>query len=277
MNPQNMSRLRLAEGDLATVSSRRGSLTLPVHGSAAQLPATVFIAMHWGTNTSAAVSTRGPRRRCAPVQAPELKHAAGGLNLRPAVASGRMAWCDEAQARRLRAALQLLFAQFTVAGCAPFGRERSGVLFRAALPQAASVEMVPTIVRLFDLEGTNHTLHYADALRGQRRSVRVAAVDGDTKLEAFLLAGDTRAEAWIAPLLQQQLPAQAFGRALLAPGASPPGGVPQQVRRSAAAWTSASSASGRCSIASEAPAQRLATLQAQLRCGTQCAARACPN
>lgn len=45
----------------------------------------------------------------------------------------------------------------------------------------------------------------------------------DARLEAFALAGDTRAEAWVRALLQDELPAQAYGRAaLLAPGAKPP-------------------------------------------------------
>ena len=46
--------------------------------------------------------------------------------------------------------------------------------------------------------------------------------DRDTTLEAFLLAGDTSAQRWITTLLQDELPAQAYGRALMAPGATPP-------------------------------------------------------
>ena len=49
---------------------------------------------------------------------------------------------------------------------------------------------------------------------------------GEQRLEAFLLAGDTRAESWIAPLLQQRLPAQAYGRRMLLPGAEPPAATP---------------------------------------------------
>ena len=40
-----------------------------------------------------------------------------------------------------------------------------------------------------------------------------------------LLAGDTSAEAWLKTLLLQELPAQAYGRLLLAPGAKAPGAL----------------------------------------------------
>jgi assimilatory nitrate reductase catalytic subunit len=114
-------------------------------------------------------------------------------------------------------------------------------------------------------------LSYADPRRGQRRSVRLSRHGGDQHLDAVLLAGDTRAEAWIAPLLQQSLPAQAYGRFLLAPGATPPGPAPERptqvcscfdVSESAIQQTLAS-----CPGTSET---RLAALQSTLHCGTQC-------
>ena len=44
-----MARLGLADGDLASVASRRGRVVAAGAGaSAAQAPAQVFIAMHWG-------------------------------------------------------------------------------------------------------------------------------------------------------------------------------------------------------------------------------------
>ena len=50
--------------------------------------------------------------------------------------------------------------------------------------------------------------------------MRLVRHGAETRLEGFLLAGDTRAEAWIKTLLQDELPAQAYGRLLLAPGAT---------------------------------------------------------
>ncbi len=44
-------------------------------------------------------------------------------------------------------------------------------------------------------------------------------------LRAFLLAGDTSAEAWVRTLLQEGLPAQSYGRLLLRPGSVAPADV----------------------------------------------------
>ena len=59
-------------------------------------------------------------------------------------------------------------------------------------------------------------------LLAQRRAALLRRTATDTTLEGFLLAGDTRAQIWITTLLQDELPAQAYGRALLLPGARPP-------------------------------------------------------
>jgi assimilatory nitrate reductase catalytic subunit len=126
--------------------------------------------------------------------------------------------------------------------------------------------------------GSANTLRYLDRRHGQRRSVRLDRTEGPkgpATLTAMLLAGDTRADAWIGTLLVQGLPADAFGRQLLAPGAKAP-----------AALRDAGQAPGRqvcsCAGVSEtaitralencqgSSADRLAALQGQLRCGTHC-------
>jgi assimilatory nitrate reductase catalytic subunit len=67
------------------------------------------------------------------------------------------------------------------------------------------------------------TLRYADRKKGQRRTMRLARTGSDrATLDGFVLAGDTSAEAWIKTLLQEELPAQAYGRLLLVPGAKAP-------------------------------------------------------
>ncbi len=272
LHPQDMARLRLAEGDLARLRSRRGELVLPVHASEQAAPAQAFIAMHWGDEfVSGGVNQLASPALCPQSRQPELKHAA--VQITRAELPWRLvalAWCEEAQALQLRAALRRLFGEFAFAACVPFGRERGGVLFRAAAAAPADAALVARVAALFDLEGT-HALHYADARRGQRRSLRMAQRGGDQQLQALLLAGDTRAEAWIAPLLQQQLPAQGYGRALLAPGAVPPGPVPVRTRQVCSCFDVSEArirqALAGCSGSAE---ERLAGLQGALRCGTQC-------
>ncbi|MGZ5271553.1 MAG: (2Fe-2S)-binding protein, partial [Ramlibacter sp.] len=114
-------------------------------------------------------------------------------------------------------------------------------------------------------------LRYADARTGQRRAARLTRVGDDLRLTGILLGGDTRAEAWIRTVLQDELPAQAFGRALLAPGARAPAAVAPRSRQVCTCFdvgeTAIRGALAGCAGTDDA---RLATVQSQLRCGTNC-------
>ncbi len=272
LHPQDMARLRLQEGDLATVASRRGSLVLPVRSSTQLKPAQAFVPMHWGPDlVMGGVNTLASPALCPQSRQPELKHAA--VSIVPADLPWRllaMAWCDESQALQLRQQLRGLFGGFGYATCVAFGRERSGVLFRAAAAGPVSAATLAQVATLFDLHGTR-ALHYQDVRRGQHRSVRLGTAQGQQQLEAVLLTGDTRAEAWLAPLLQQQLPAQAYGRALLSGSATPPGPAPVCSRQVCSCFDVTEAQILQTLAASTGPADtRLARLQTQLRCGTQC-------
>ena len=59
--------------------------------------------------------------------------------------------------------------------------------------------------------------------------MRLSGAGESLRLEAFLLSGDIAAEAWIKPLLQEERPAAAYGRSLLAGGAKAP--VPSAAAR----------------------------------------------
>jgi assimilatory nitrate reductase catalytic subunit len=272
LHPQDLVRLRVAEGDLVNLRSRRGSLVLPVQASDTVAPAQAFVAMHWGSEfVRGGVNVLTSPALCPTSKQPELKHAA--VHIARAELPWRLlalAWCDETRALQLRAALQPFFEQFPFVTCVPFGRERSGVLFRAAAEAPAAPELVARLAALFELEGP-HALHYADARRGQRRSLKLVRAGDDQLLDAFLLAGDISAEAWIAPLLQQQLPTQSYGRLMLLPGAAAPGTVPVRERQVCSCFDVSQSRidEALAGLAGSA-AQRLAALQGALRCGTQC-------
>ncbi|HYE40446.1 MAG TPA: nitrate reductase, partial [Ramlibacter sp.] len=86
MHPQDMERRGLAEGELAHVTSKRGSILLPVQGSTELSPGQAFIAMHWGSEFVSGLSSTGERLAgvnaittsafCPTSKQPELKHAA---------------------------------------------------------------------------------------------------------------------------------------------------------------------------------------------------------
>ena len=281
MHGQDMQRLALVDGDLVQVTSRRGSIVLPAHASTQQGLAQAFIAMHWGDEFLSGATSTGERAAgvnaltspafCPSSKQPELKHAA--VKILKAELPWKLlgvAWLGTDDALRAREQLKPLMQTFTFAACVPFGRERSGVLFRAAAHEAVDDAVLQQIEGILGLSG-HGVLHYTDKRRGQRRSMRIAPSGGDTRLEGFLLAGDISAEAWVKPLLQDELPAQAYGRLLLVPGAKAPVAVVARGKQVCSCFdVSERQIEAVLPALSGAPEVRLAQLQQQLQCGTNC-------
>jgi assimilatory nitrate reductase catalytic subunit len=283
-----MARRLLSEGDLVQLSSKRGSILVPVQPSAEQAMSQVFLAMHWGEEFLSGLSKTGERLAgvnaltssafCPDSKQPEFKHAA--VKVRKAELPWTllgMAWLSTTEALAARVQLRALMAEFAFASCVPFADtaaadsvERQGILFRAAAQEAVPTTLLERIEVLLQLQGSE-VLRYADVQRGQRRAMRMQRVGTDTRLEGFLLAGDTSAQAWISGLLQDDLPAQAYGRALLLPVSKPPVPVASKGKvvctcfhvRDIAIEDNLLHCSG-------TPAERLAKLQGALQCGTNC-------
>jgi assimilatory nitrate reductase catalytic subunit len=281
MNAHDLARLRLGEGDLVHLTSRRGSVVLPVQASEQVAPTQAFVAMHWGEEFLSGSGSTGVRLHgvnalttpafCPDSKQPELKHAA--VKVLKAELPWRllgMAWLPEGEALGAREQLKRLMATFAFASCVPFGRERSGVLFRAAAYEAPPDELAIQIEKLLGLGGAE-VLHYTDKRRGQRRTMRLVRTGEQTRLDGFVLAGDTSAETWIKPLLQDELPAQAYGRLLLVPGARAPVAVQARGRQVCTCFNVAEpeiqSTLQRCQ---GTPDQQLVQLQEALKCGTNC-------
>ncbi len=288
MHPQDMARRLLAEGDLVHVTSRRGSILVPVQASKEQEMSQVFLAMHWGEEFLSGRSSNGTRLAgvnalttptfCPDSKQPEFKHAAVKvLKADLPWTLLAMAWLPADQVLAARSALQQLMGAFDFASCVPFANtppagteERQGLLFRAAAAEAAPAALLEQIEAILQLQGAE-IVRYADAKRGQRRAMRLQRVGADTRLDGFLLGGDTSAQGWISSLLQEEQAAQAYGRALLLPVAKPPVAVVSLGKvvctcfnvRDIAIEDNLRTSSGN-------PAERLAKLQAALQCGTNC-------
>jgi assimilatory nitrate reductase catalytic subunit len=290
MNPQDMARRLLQDGDLVHVTSKRGSILLPVQGSAEIGLSQAFIAMHWGDEFLSGSASTGQRLAgvnaltasayCPDSKQPEFKHTAVKiLKTELPWTLLAVAWLPLDQLLRARAELQALMAQFPFASCTPFSNsapadasavERSGVLFRAAGHEAPPDNLLQQIETLLALSGTD-ILRYADARRGQRRAVNLVRGATETTLAGFMLAGDTRAQSWIKVLLQDELPAQAYGRALLVPGAKPPMAVVSRGKQVCACFNVADMAiEEQLSRCTGSASERLNSLQSRLRCGTNC-------
>lgn len=293
MHPQDMATRQIDSGDLVRVSSPRGSIVLPAQASTELGRSQSFIAMHWGEEALSGRSSTGERLAgvnalsssafCPDSKQPELKHAA--VQIVKAELPWSLlaaAWLPGDRVLAAQTALRALMPRFAFASCVPFGSggalkggaiERSGLLFRAADREAATPALLAEIEALLGLSSPD-ALRYADARRGQHRVARPVRSDADpqeVRLDAFLLGGDTRAEAWLKPLLQDQLPAQAFGRQLLRPGATAPVRVQARGKVVCSCFgvteTAILQQLPRCAGTGR---ERLAALQDALKCGTNC-------
>jgi assimilatory nitrate reductase catalytic subunit len=284
MNPQDMARRALREGDLVQLSSRRGSILLPARASEEIAPDQAFVAMHWGGEYLGGSSSTGTPLAginalttpayCPTSKQPELKHVPVQiLKAELPWSLLAMAWLPDDDALAARRALQALMAAFPFAACVPFSGadgSRGGLLFRAAAHEAPDDALLSRIEGLLGLQAPD-TLRYADRRRGQRRAARLARRADGARLEAFLLGGDTSAEAWIATVLREELPAQDYGRLLLSPGARAPVAVQSRGKPVCTCFNVTDLAIERqLRRCDGSPAERLAALQGALKCGTNC-------
>jgi assimilatory nitrate reductase catalytic subunit len=283
LHPSDLRRLGLSEGELAHVTSRRGSLLLPVAASEAIAPTQAFVAMHWGEEFVSGLSSQGERLAgvnalttpafCPRSKQPELKHCA--VKVLKAELPWRLvaaAWLPEGDALGARDKLRTLIERFPFASCVPFGHERSGVLFRAAAYEAPAGELLDEIESLLGLvRAGEKPLRYEDRRRGQRRTMKLQRIGADSRLEGFLLAGDASAESWIRTLLNDGLPAQSYGRSLLLPGAKPPVALAARGKQVCSCFNvGEAQIQARLRECRGTVEQRLGELQQALKCGTNC-------
>ncbi|MBE2263188.1 MAG: molybdopterin-dependent oxidoreductase [Burkholderiaceae bacterium] len=281
MHGADMARRSLSDGDLVHVTSRRGSILLPVQASDEVAASQAFIPMHWGGeylggracggHALGGVNALTSPAFCPDSKQPELKHAAVRILKAdlPWSLLG-MAWLPEAKALAVREALKPLMAKFSFAACVPFGRERTGVLFRAASDYAADEALLLQIEDLLGIAGAD-VLRYADKRKAQRRSMLLHRSGDGARLEAFLLAGDISAQAWIRTLLVNELPAQDYGRLLLAPGARAPVALKAPSRQVCTCFNVSEDAiREQLTGTSGDSGALLERLQGKLKCGTNC-------
>jgi assimilatory nitrate reductase catalytic subunit len=281
LHPDDLVALGLQAGELVRVSSARGAIVLPVQAAPEQGRQQAFIPMHWGSEVLsgrdaagrplAGVNALTTSASCPLSKQPELKHCA--VRIEPAALRWTLlglAWLPQQRAIEVQRQLRALLPEFDFASCVPFGRERIGLQLRAACAEAPPIELIRQVEALLGLDGPG-LLRYEDSQRGLSRAIRQGGSGPDSRIEALLLAGDSRSEAWLKTLLQQELPAQQYGRLLLRPDAQAP-----------VALTPRSPQVCSCLDVSEAAirralpdcggdgSQRLQQLQDGLGCGTRC-------
>ncbi len=281
MHPQDMARLRVAEGELTLLASARGQLLLPVQADPGMKPAQVFVAMHWGGeflpggldgHRGLGVNALTSSARCPTSRQPELKHSAVRISRADKpwklLAAG---WFGAHEVADLRRRLAALGATLDHASLVPFARpaepERQGLLLRAAHSGAPAAVWLAELQALLGLLGTD-TLRYDDPRRSHRRALRL---DAQGRLGAVLLAGSTVGEDWLRALLQAGTVVPRPAQRLLAASPTPP--LPQPAHSPQVCTchdVSQAQISNFLAHSAGSTEQRLQALQHGLRCGTSC-------
>ena len=291
MRPQDMPRRGLKDGDLVRVRSRRGQLTVAVQGDASVGPAQADLAMHWGQEFMSGRADDGEPLQgvnaltqpafCPDSKQPELKFAAVDIKrLELPWRISAAAWAAPADSAELGLRLRLLMAELDYAHCVPVaggaGLGQEGWSFEGANAEPLAPALIQRFAAVLHLHGGN-LLRYADAKRGRARLLLLDGVGPDARLQAMLRVGeaaeaaDAGNGAWLQQLWHDAAPVAPHGRRLLAPEA----GAPQDLApRSPQVCNCFDVSQGaivtQLKTCSGAAGQRLQSLQALLRCGTQC-------
>ncbi|MGH8668148.1 MAG: molybdopterin-dependent oxidoreductase [Burkholderiales bacterium] len=255
VHPEDLHRLRLKDGELAKVSSRRGELYVHVAADADLRRGVVFLPMHWGQRFLGGCARLGINELTLAAldpasRQPELKHCA------VRVETAALPWCLVAFGQAGFEDLAPFMEAAPFASRTLIGRERPGVRLHLAFRESPGEALIQAVDRAFGLETA--ALRYDDAKRAVGRRV---ALDADA-IRAVRLSGDTRSEPWLKDHWERGAAVGDLRRYLLLPVDAPPGLPPSRGRTVCNCFDVAEK-----QIAAFAD---LRSLQAELKCGTSC-------
>jgi assimilatory nitrate reductase catalytic subunit len=288
LHPDDFKRLSLSASDWLEVKSRRARVLLRAKPDESVARNQAVIPMHWGPEFF------GSRNGVGGVNAltieafdpyskqPELKHSA--IELKKANLPWQLVvFVHSEHWLTLWQQARALYCEFDAAVCVPIGRERPGVLFRAACEHAPPKALIDRVQALFACHGGD-VMVYSDPTTDARRAIGVAvqSVQGEpvATLNQVFLAGDIQSEGWLRNYFDQCLDVMPLRAFLLAPAAQPPGVQTQAVRMvcncvGVSENAIEQSLQGYFADSSQCSAQcsetdALDALKTTLKCGTQC-------
>jgi len=268
VNPADLARHRLIDGDLVEIKSRHGRLVLPVRAESRLRPGDVFLPMHWGERTLNGVGANVLTQRAVdPLsKQPELKattvHLAR-LDLPWRLVAMRVLEDPDAADVALTG-IRALLPAFEHASCGYFGQRRRGVVLRAAAAAAPPPAMLATLDRLFGLDDESGVMRYSDARRGAER--RLCLHEG--AIAAVRLSGSVTGHAWLAALIDNGEGVEHHGARLLGESAPVPAGTTARTVCVCVGIDATRIAA--CLAEAGAADDPVAMLKSRLGCGTQC-------
>ena len=275
MNAADMARRGIKAGDLVRVESRRGAIHVIAEADEDLRSGQVYLPMHWGKRFLGGAQSDGTNTLTVaaldPVsRQPELKHAAVKVSV--ADYPWRLtafAECEPDSIAQVFDGLQALQRDVAFASAVLIGRERPGVLLRAANEAAPPTSWLETLDRHFALDGED-ILRYEDSRRGHSRRIRIA---GD-RLLAARLAGEPGAITsgeWLREWLIGGRSIAEIRSLLLSPATHAPSGFVLAGRVLCQCFNVSEQEilAALPELGGEAR-ERLASLQSGLKCGTNC-------
>jgi assimilatory nitrate reductase catalytic subunit len=261
MNADDMQRRNIRPGDLVKVSNKRGNLVLRAMPSDDMPPAQTFIPMHWGSQFmhGLGVNALMPDAYDPISRQPELKHAA--VKVEKIALPWRMTVLRQGDTHMLQK-LRILLPQFAYASCGMFGREPGVVILRAAHTEAPDSMLIAELDALLGMADDVPMLHYNDARRGISKRIMVEA----DQVTGVRLVGETLATEWLKQVMTEGGFTDDLRRWALAPLSAPPAGH----RSRGKIICNCLDVSENEIIENIAIGADLPTLQAKLKCGTQC-------
>ena len=262
MSRRDMELRRLGDGDLVRVKSRRGALVVQVEASATLRPGQCFLPMHWGARF---MSGLGINALTSPAfdpvsKQPELKHAA--IQVTKADLPWRMAALCVGDGAALFEAVQPLLRECEYGAAALAGRDFDVLTLRLAHSTALPQNLIAQLDHALGLDDALAVMHYEDSRSGISKRVRV---DGG-RITAARLTGETAAFAWLQELIADGAEAAPWRSWMLAPISRPPEGGTGRGR----IICNCVNVAEPDILAAIGAGADLATLQATLRCGTEC-------
>jgi assimilatory nitrate reductase catalytic subunit len=271
MNPADLRRRLVENGDLVRISSARGAVILAAEADDEVSPGQAFLPMHWGSAHLGGAGASGVNAVTLSVfdpisRQPELKHCA------VRVTKAELPWrilayasVSRGDAVDLAQRARTLMDAFPFATCVLVARAQGeeGVLFRAAAAAPAEAALVGRLDTLFGLEAAG-TLTYEDARRGIGRRVQLC----NGHIGAARVTGAPSGELWLRSLLGEQAPL-CDSRALLLGRA--PAGAAESAPRTICSCVAVSERQISEFLANVSTvASPLHALQQALKCGTEC-------
>jgi assimilatory nitrate reductase catalytic subunit len=262
MNESDMQRRQLKDGDIVKLSNKRGELNIRIQTSNEVKPAQTFLPMHWGRQFMNGLGANAlmPADVDKISKQPELKHTTikvEKLNLPWQLTVMRS--CDDLT---LISQIRQLLFHFDYATCGLHGRENSMVVLRASHHEAPDADIVAQLDSLLGMIEGAPMLQYDDA----KRSVSKRILVENNQVTGVRLIGEALAADWLKQVMQQGAFTDELRKWALAPLSTPPTGQKSRGKIICNCYdVSENEIIETCEMGAD-----LQTLQAKLKCGTEC-------